>query len=180
MRGSCLGRAGHIFSCRYFLTPSSSLHWWSRGHWRHRSPCWSWCLDRYWKRILSKFVFQSLTAEESLHSFLNCAALFALSEMHSRKGSNYIHHSTLFCWSRMSSVTLLRISSKLKPDNVFPLLLCTSFMKLMKSELKGESRKTRLLTGNTMAMINIRERCSFHVWFTAVDALKDTNSSNEL
>lgn len=112
--------------------------------------------------------------------FPNCDALFALSEMHSRKGSNYIHHSTLFCWSRMSSVTLLRISSKLKPDNVFPFLLCTSFMKLMKSELKGKSRKTRLLTGNTMAVINIRERCSFHVWFTAVDALKDTNSANEL
>lgn len=140
MRRSCLGWAGCIVFCRHFPTPSSSLCWWSRGHWLHRSPCWSWCLDRYWKRIWSKFVFQSLAAKESLRSFLDCAALSPLSEMRSRKGSNYTRHSTLLCWSRMSSVTLLRISSKLKPDSVFPFLLCTSFMKLVKSELKGQNR----------------------------------------
>lgn len=138
MHQSCLGWAGHVFLCRYVPTPSSSLHWWSRGHRCHRCPCWSWCLERCWKRILSKFVFWSLTVNGSLHSFLDGAALFALSEMRSRKGSSCVQHRTLFCWSRMSSVTLLRTSSKLKSDNVFPFLLCMSFMKLVKSELKGQ------------------------------------------
>jgi len=120
-----------------------------------------------------------LTAKAGLRSFLDCAAPSPLSEMHSRKGSSYVHHSTLFCWSKMSSVTLLRISSKLKPDSVFPFLLCTSFMKLVKSELNGK-KTTSLLTGSTTAVASIREHCSFRVWVTAAGPLKDTDFSNEL
>lgn len=141
-------------------------------------------VPRYWKRIWSKFTLQRLTAKESLHSFLRCAAAFPPLEMHGRKGSNYVRHSTLLCWSRMSSVTLLRTSLKLKPDNVFPFLLCTSFMKLVKSELKGQ-KETDVITdwhycGCYQRSDSLREHSTFRVWFTAVEPLKDTNFANQL
>lgn len=48
---------------------------------------------------------------------------------------------TLGCWSRMSSVTRLRISSGLSSAAAFPFLLCTSLMKARSSELEARERQ---------------------------------------
>lgn len=86
MHRSCLGWAGYIFFCRYFPTPSSSLCWCSRGCWLHRSPCWSWCLDRYWKTMWSKFIFWSLTAKGSLTFFSGlCCNISSVREVQEKR-----------------------------------------------------------------------------------------------
>lgn len=145
-RGSCCpgGAGGDSFRRRF---PAPRCRRGSRAHGRQGSACWRWCLHRDQKELWSLGL---------------CCSGFHVE----RRSSS--SPSTLSSWSRMSSVTRLRISSGLRPARVFPFLLCTSLMKPVKSELEGQERQDQ----------------GWHVGSTAGSVIpagsKDSNFSHEL
>lgn len=112
--GCCPGGAGGDSFCRRFPAPRCCWGWGSRARGRHGSACWRCCLHRDHKGM----VFPGAV----------------LLQPHVEKRSS-CSPGTLCCWSRMSSVTRLRISSGLRSATVFPVLLCTSMMKARRSKL---------------------------------------------